>query len=525
MVDTLLSALQGLRYDPLQTSAGIGARTAAAIAPSLIQPGQGLGTQIGINLGSLLVTSLLGRAAVNAANEETIANQRMAAEITPLSLEDRLSRIEQVEDPLSRRSLIDYSNQLRSEEVGLAQRIQSKLAEVRATTGAELEAEAAFYDTPQGQRLFESQLARKEKLADAMRIGKDPVQVMRDQASFLGTEEGQQYIERMGELSAAKRKTEEEKRQESAIKQEEQDKELQRKKDLAEFKSGLTLTRETALLNLKGDEKVRVKKELDAARTQAIQEGRDPKVEEQKILMPLKGKIEEGLLETRDKLADGRIILSQEEIRKTQQLGREYDRLYPQLDPKVKRGLGDAVAIGNAGLRLANDIEQIGNLAGMLAVKSKFSDIAEFSEINAELKNFVYQFKVPITGLAGPLKELEDINSIIYGGTLASPQDIANRLRTVVTSIREKAYDAGKASMLPGDKLLSQLEQNLSGEIDISLEEIPKVGAQLQQSLSGTPSATPTMAPTVSPKEQKKQAIAEEIERIRQKRKGGKLNE
>lgn len=516
MADSLLTALQGLRYDPLQTSAGIGARTAAAIAPSLIQPGQGLGTQIGINLGSLLVTSLLGRAAVNAANEETIANQRLAAEITPLSLEDRLSRIEQVEDPLSRRSLIDYSNQLRSEEVGLAQRIQSKLAEVRATAGAELEAEAAFYDTPKGQRLFESELARKEKLADAMRIGRDPVEQMREQAAFLGTEEGQQYIERMGELSAAKRKTEEEKRQESAIKLEEEDRKLQRAKDLAEFKSGLTLSRETALLNLKGDEKIRVKKQLDEARAQAIQEGRDPRVEEQKILIPLKGKIEEGLLEKRDELATGRIIKSQEEIRKTQQLGREYDRLYPQLDPKVKRSLGDAVAIGNAGLRLARDIEQIGNLAGMLTVKSKFSDLAEFSEINAELKNFVYQFKVPITGLAGPLKELEDINSIIYGGTFASPQDIANRLRTIVTSIRAKAYDAGKASMLPGDKLLGQLEQNLSGEIDIGLEELPKVGAQLQQSLSGTSNATPT--PTVSPKEQKKQALLDELQKLRQAR-------
>lgn len=518
MADSLLTALQGLRYDPLQTSAGIGAKTAAAIAPSLIQPGQGLGTQIGINLGSLLVTSLLGRAAVNAANEETIANQRLAAEITPLSLEDRLSRIEQVEDPLSRRSLIDYSNQLRSEEVGLAQRIQSKLAEVRATAGAELEAEAAFYETPKGQRLFESELARKEKLADAMRIGRDPVQQMREQAAFLGTEEGQQYIERMGELSAAKRKTVEEKQQETDIKEKERDMQLQRQKDLAAFKSGLTLSRETALLNLKGDEKIRVKKQLDEARAQAIQEGRDPRVEEQKILIPLKGKIEEGLLEKRDELATGRIIKSQEEIRKTQQLGREYDRLYPQLDPKVKRGLGDAVAIGNAGLRLARDIEQIGSLAGMLTVKSKFSDLAEFSEINAELKNFVYQFKVPITGLAGPLKELEDINSIIYGGTFASPQDIANRLRTIVTSIRAKAYDAGKASMLPGDKLLGQLEQNLSGEIDIGLEEIPKVGAQLQQSLSGTPSAMPTVAPTISQKEQKKQALSDELEQIRKAR-------
>lgn len=514
MADSLLAALQGLRYDPLQTTAGLGAQTAAKIAPVLIQPGQGIGTQLGIGLGSMLLTSLLGRAAVNAANEETIANQRLAAELTPLSLEDRLTRIEQVEDPLSRRSLIDYSNQLRAQEVGLAQRIQSKLAEVRATAGIELEAEQAFFDTPKGQRLFESELARKEKLAEAMRVGRDPVEQMRAQSEFLGTEEGKQYIERMRELSEAKRKTIEEKQEESTIRESERDAASKRKKDEMAFKSGLDLSRQTALLNLKGNEKIRVEKELDAARAQAIKEGRDPKVEEQKILLPLKGKIEENLIKTRSKLADGRIILSQEEIRKTQRIAKEYDRMYPQLDPKVKRGVGDAVAIGNAGLRLANDIEQIGSLAGMLTVKSNFSDLAEFSEINADLKNFVYQFKVPITGLAGPLKELEDINSIIYGGTYATPQDVATRLRTIVKSIRAKAYDAAKSSMLPGDKLLNQLEQNLTGEINIGLEEIPKVGEQLQKSLSGA--ATPT--PAASKNRQEFEMLRRELNDLKKRR-------
>lgn len=488
MADSLLTALQGLRYDPLQTSAGIGAKTAAAIAPSLIQPGQGLGTQIGINLGSLLVTSLLGRAAVNAANEETIANQRLAAELTPLSLEDRLSRIEQVEDPLSRRSLIDYSNQLRAQEVEVAQSIQKRLAELQATAGAEVKAEGEFYRSPEGQQYWDEYIKRQEELGKTRRIGLEE----------FGLREG--------------------------IKTEEQ-----RKRD--KTKMDFDVEKRMLINVLDKDQKIALQRELDAAEMKAIEEGRDPETERGKILAKFKG--DENI---REAFVRSSLAMTRQNYAETLKLqGYEYkrklDRDMPTVSTKIKDDFAKSYGAGIVGLQLAEDIENEASRLDVLTARNAFtSSLGGTAQINARLQAFINEYRAVVTGQAAAEAELARIESVIKGSTSASPEEVAMRIREIVKSARTKATESLAAATTSFDELVSRVRQNPLDMGGFNIKA-PEAGSTLKLSLSpppiaGTvpgiapamPSAMPTVAPTISQKEQKKQALYEELDQIRKAR-------
>lgn len=488
MADSLLTALQGLRYDPLQTTAGMAAQTAAKIAPALIQPGQGIGTQLGLSLGSMLVTSLLGRAAANAANEETIANQRLAAQLTPLPLEDRLSRIEQVEDPLSRRSLIDYSNQLRAQEVEVSQSIQKRLAELQGTAGAEVKAEGEFYRSPEGQQYWDEYIKRQEELGKTRRIG----------------------IEEFG--LREEKKTEEQKKRDKA------------KMDLD--------IEERMLRNvLDNDAKLELDRKLNEQREKSLREGTDYETERGKILIETKGDKDIKELFARS----GHAMMRQRYAKQLELEGyakkRQLDRDMPNVSTKIKDDFAKSYGAGIVGLQLAEDIENEASRLDVLTARNAFtSSLGGTAQINARLQAFVNEYRAVVTGQAAAEAELARIESVIKGSANASPEEVALRIREIVKSARTKATEALAASTTSIDELVSRVRQNPLDMGGFNVEA-PEIGSSLTLSLApppigGTvpgiapaiPSATPTVAPTVSPKEQKKQALLDELQKLRQAR-------
>lgn len=566
MADSLLTALQGLRYDPLQTAAGIGVQSAAKIAPALIQPGQGFGTQLGISLGSMLASSLLGRAAVNAANEETIANQRLALEITPLSLEDRLSRIEQVEDPLSRRSLIDYSNQLRSQEIELGAQIQNKLKEIEAFAGARQKAEAEFYETPLGKATFEAELTRAEKLAAAQRLASDPLNQMKREAEFYGTPEGQKiwedYIKRQEQLGQTKRlsfedfaareveKTNQKIRRDERLRdlnveerkdilklnkdsqlefleklnnakvtalKEGKDYSTERAKIISEIKQEankkqmeLDVEKRMRFSQLDNNAKVELEKRLNELNLTNLKEGQDYETESKRILKEVdkEANLEEVLL--RSDLSIKRMIKSSE-LQKDVEVYKKYlEREYPTVSAKIKDDFSKAYGVGIVGLDLAEDIEKEASRLNVLTARNAFaSTFGGTADINARLQDFINQYRLVVTGQAAAEAELARIESVIKGSPIASPQEVATRIREIVRSARTKTTESFAASTTSYDELINRVRNNPldTGGFNVKL---PEVGGQLKSSLTPTPSPTGT---PITP-----EMLLQRLEDVRQRR-------
>ena len=92
---TLSDALAGLNFSPGDTSWGVGASTLAALAPKLINPYGNVGQNLGVGLGSVLLTALLQYQGKKSALESsleanTMANDLMATTSTP---EERVAYI------------------------------------------------------------------------------------------------------------------------------------------------------------------------------------------------------------------------------------------------------------------------------------------------------------------------------------------------------------------------------------------------------------------------------------------------
>lgn len=105
MADTNLgAALMGLNVPATENPWGIGASTLGTIAPNLINPQGRVGTNLGIGLGSILLTALLGYQARQTAAEESLTTNKLAQQMMNLQTpEERTSFIEQQKGDISPR--------------------------------------------------------------------------------------------------------------------------------------------------------------------------------------------------------------------------------------------------------------------------------------------------------------------------------------------------------------------------------------------------------------------------------------
>lgn len=163
MADTSLrDALSGLNIPALDNPWGIGAAALGGAAPSLINPYGKVGTNLGIGLGSVLLTALLGYQARQTAAEESITTNKIANELMALNTpEQRLARIEAAKGELPGRltsRLLEFNTALQGQEKLNA----LDIAKQKALEEAKLEVEMS----PLGQQVFERKLEQMREQSD-----------------------------------------------------------------------------------------------------------------------------------------------------------------------------------------------------------------------------------------------------------------------------------------------------------------------------------------------------------------------
>ena len=157
MADTSLrDALSGLNVPAAENYWGIGATTLGEIAPKLINPYGKVGTNLGIGLGSVLLTALLGYQARQTAAEESITTNKLANELMSLNTpEQRLARIEQAKGEMPARltsRVLEFNTALQGQEKLNA----LDVARQKALEEAKLEVEMS----PLGEKLFNRQIEK-----------------------------------------------------------------------------------------------------------------------------------------------------------------------------------------------------------------------------------------------------------------------------------------------------------------------------------------------------------------------------
>jgi len=155
--EDILAALQGLKYAPIESPYGIAGASIAQSLPQMITPTMSTGKALGLSLGSVLLSGLLGYQARRDAAAANLESAKLGLQLqSAMTPEARLGIIEQagggaMGDLQSR--LLDYNNILATQEAARKQTVANKLAE--------LEAAGQFNLGPLGTQLYERDLQKE----------------------------------------------------------------------------------------------------------------------------------------------------------------------------------------------------------------------------------------------------------------------------------------------------------------------------------------------------------------------------
>jgi hypothetical protein len=159
--EDLLAALQGLKYAPVESPYGVAGTALSQAMPQLITPTMSTGKALGLSLGSVLLSGLLGYQARRDAAAANLESAKLGLQLqSAMTPEARLGIIEQagggtMGDLQSR--LLDVNNILGAQELARKQATANKLAE--------LETAAQFNLGDLGTKVFErEQQAKLEQL-------------------------------------------------------------------------------------------------------------------------------------------------------------------------------------------------------------------------------------------------------------------------------------------------------------------------------------------------------------------------
>jgi len=164
----LAAALGGLNISPLDTPYGIGANVIAKSLPNLYNPYASTGTNLGITLGGALLGGLLGYQARQQATEASLAANQYATQLLGKPAEERLSIIQNLPEDISSRT------QIQNALLGLNTQLLGQQNAMDLLGGQEVAKEKAlgtFYQTPEGQKALEAQVARETALSNARYAG------------------------------------------------------------------------------------------------------------------------------------------------------------------------------------------------------------------------------------------------------------------------------------------------------------------------------------------------------------------
>jgi predicted transcriptional regulator len=153
--EDLYGALAGLNYDPAETGWGTGSQVLASSLPSLMNPYQSAGTNIGIALGGALISGLLGYQARQSAAEQSLEANRLGLQLLEAQTpQARLGIIESTPDTVMQEKLLGVNTRLAAQQAAMKQLVDQEVAK---RTGL-----AKFELGPEGEKLFQRELEKIE---------------------------------------------------------------------------------------------------------------------------------------------------------------------------------------------------------------------------------------------------------------------------------------------------------------------------------------------------------------------------
>ena len=163
--EDLYGALAGLNYDPAETGYGTSSQVLASSLPTLMNPYQSAGTNIGIALGGALISGLLGYQARQSAAEQSLEANRLGLQLLEAQTpQARLGIIESAPDALMQEKLLGVNTRLAAQQAAIKQLVDQEVAK---RTGL-----AKFELGPEGEKLFQREL---EKIREARpRVKEEP---------------------------------------------------------------------------------------------------------------------------------------------------------------------------------------------------------------------------------------------------------------------------------------------------------------------------------------------------------------
>jgi len=115
--EDLYGALAGLSYDPTQTGWGMGQQALIASAPTLMNPYASTGSNLGVALGTALMSGLLGYQARQQAAEDSLMANRLGLQLLQASTpEARLGIIEGAPDSDMQSKLLAVNTRLAAQQ-------------------------------------------------------------------------------------------------------------------------------------------------------------------------------------------------------------------------------------------------------------------------------------------------------------------------------------------------------------------------------------------------------------------------
>jgi hypothetical protein len=171
--DDLLAALQGLKYAPIESPYGIAGASIAQSLPQMITPTMSTGKALGLSLGSVLLSGLLGYQARRDAAAANLESAKLGLQLqSAMTPEARLGIIEQagggtMGDLQSR--LLDYNNILATQE------LTSKASAAAKKQEFEQQAKLKLLELGYPVAGFESLMGETPTAAPAPQVGTDAI--------------------------------------------------------------------------------------------------------------------------------------------------------------------------------------------------------------------------------------------------------------------------------------------------------------------------------------------------------------
>lgn len=156
--EDLYGALAGLNYDPSQTGWGMGQQALIASAPALMNPYASTGSNLGVALGTALMSGLLGYQARQQAAEDSLMANRLGLQLLQASTpEARLGIIEGAPDSDMQSKLLAVNTRLAAQQALTKALVDQEVAK---KTGL-----AEFDLGPLGTKLYERDLQKAREMA------------------------------------------------------------------------------------------------------------------------------------------------------------------------------------------------------------------------------------------------------------------------------------------------------------------------------------------------------------------------